>query len=193
MAAAAELEPERLERVLECARGRDWRELTTEEIAAAVGLSRMTLYRRGIDKDALLAQLGRRLEVEYQDAVVPALVAGGPGAERLRMALESLCAVNERYLHMLDALGRAGEFVFHEQRPGPVLTRVTFTDALRRILDDGVFDGSLRASPAGSEELATLLFNATGWTYRHMRIGHRWDPERVRAQLVELLLAGVVA
>lgn len=188
-AATVELEPDRLDQLRERLRDRDWREVTTEELARAIGLSRMTLHRRGIDKEILLAQLGRLLESEYREAIWPALVAPASAPERLRMALTALCEVSERYLGLLDALGRASAFVFHEQGEGPVLTRVSFTDALRRILDDGLAEGTLRTNDP--TQLATLLFNATGWTYRHMRSGHRWAPERVRSQLVSLLLDGV--
>lgn len=114
-----------------------------------------------------------------------------PAPERLRAALAALCQVNERYLGLLEALGRASAFVFHEEGEGPVLTKVTFTDALRRILEDGIAAGTLRAE--NPTEMATLLFNATGWTYRHMRTGHRWAPDHVRELLVALLLDGVTA
>jgi AcrR family transcriptional regulator len=185
----APLDPERLERLRHRLRDRDWDGVTTEELADAIGLSRMTLYRRGIDKEAVLTQLRGRLETEYQDAIFPALVSRAPAAARLELALDALCTVNERYLGLLDALGRAGEFVFHEEGEGPVMTRISFTDALQRILEDGVSDGTLRAED--TEAMATLLFNATGWTYRHMRIGHRWEPEATRRRLVGLLLEGV--
>lgn len=184
------LEDDRLDRLRERLRDRDWSELTVEDLAQAIGLSRMTLHRRGIDKSVLLGQLAGRLGEEYREAVLPALVSSAAAAERLRTALSALCEVNERYLGVLDALGRTGAFVFHEEGNGPVLTKVTFTDALRRILEDGVADGTLRAGDP--LEMATLLFNATGWTYRHMRSGHHWEPDRVREQVVTLLLDGVV-
>lgn len=184
-----ELETDRLERLRERLRGRDWREVTTAELAEAAGLSRMTLHRRGIAKDVVLAQLGKLLEEEHREAIFPALVASAPAAERLRMALGALCDVNERYLGLLDALGQASAFVFHDEGEGPVLTRATLTDALKRLLEDGVAEGTLRAEDP--PETATLLFNATGWTYRHMRLGHRWTRERARDRLVSLLVDGV--
>jgi AcrR family transcriptional regulator len=183
------LGPDRLDRLRDHLRDRDWREVTTEELAQAAGVSRMTLHRRGIGKAVVLAQLGRLLETEYHEALLPALVSTAPGVQRLRLALEALCGVSERYLGVLEALGGATAVVFHDEGDGPVLTRVTFTDGLRRILEDGVADGSLRAEDP--LEMATLLFNATGWTYRHMRTGHRWEPEHARARLVALLLGGV--
>jgi AcrR family transcriptional regulator len=188
---ALALDTAQLDRVRERLRDRDWRDVTVEELADALGMSRMTLHRRGLSKDVLLAQLAGVLEGEYREAILPALVSSAPPRERLREALSALCGVNERYLGLLEALGRASAFVFHEEGEGPVLTRVTFTDALRRILEDGIADGTLRAEDP--TEMATLLFNATGWTYRHMRTGHRWAPDQVRAQLVSLLLDGVSA
>jgi len=188
---AAVLDAASLELVRDRLRDQDWGKVTTEELARALDMSRMTLHRRGLSKDVLLEQLARRLEGEYREAVFPALVSTAPSPERLRSALGALCEVNERYLGLLDALGQAREFVFHEKGDGPVLTKVSFTDALRRILEDGIADGTLRSeNPA---EMATLLFNATGWTYRHMRTGHRWAPDHVRDQLVSLLLDGVAA
>jgi len=188
---AIALDSERLDRVRDRLRDRDWREVTVEELAASLGMSRMTLHRRGLSKDVLLGQLAGLLEGEYREAILPALVSAEPPPERLRAALSALCQVNERYLGLLEALGRASAFVFHEEGEGPVLTKVTFTDALRRILEDGIADGTLRAD--NPTEMATLLFNATGWTYRHMRTGHRWSPDQVRDQLVSLLLDGVTA
>lgn len=184
-----QLEPDRLERLRDRLKDRDWREVTTEELAEAAGLSRMTLHRRGIAKEVVLGQLGRLLERDYRDAIFPALTASAPAGERLRRALGALCEVNERYLGLLDALGRASAFVFHDEGEGAVMTRSAFTSAVRRILEDGVSEGTMKVGDP--EETATLLFNATGWTYRHMRLGHRWAPDRVRAQLVHLLIDGV--
>ena len=71
-----------------------------------------------------------------------------------------------------------------------MLTRSAFTDALRRILIDGEQDGTLRS--ADPTEDAALLFNAAGWTYRHLRRGHGWTPEHASDRVVELLMRGVV-
>ena len=40
-------------------------------------------------------------------------------------------------------------------------------------------------------ETATLIFNAVGHTYRHMRTGHRWPAERARERVVGLVLDGL--
>lgn len=185
------LDPERIERIRDALGGRDWHAVTLSDLAEAAGVSRMTLHRRGIGKDEVLRQIGALMVQDHRDAIYPALVADGDGQRRLRIALEGLCAVNERYLGISDALSaiQLAE-VFHEPGEGPVLTRASFTAGMRRILADGMAEGSLRE--ADLDDTATLLFNAVGWTYRHMRTGHRWEPERARDAVVELLLHGML-
>ncbi len=93
---------------------------------------------------------------------------------------------------MIDALGDRIADVFHEAGDGEVLTSPYFTEALRRILEDGMRDGSL-AVHNDVAETATLLFNAATWTYHHMRVGHRWSPEKASRQVTELLVRGVAS
>jgi AcrR family transcriptional regulator len=190
VAADTQLEPARLQQLRDRLRDRDWREVTTEELARAAGLSRMTLHRRGLAKAGILAQLGALLEAEHREAAFAALVLRAPARIRLEQALRGMCKVNERYLGILDALGPAMAVVFHEPGDGPVMTRASFTEALRRIVEDGLADGTVGADDP--EETATLLFNAVSHTYRHMRTGHRWPPDRAREQVVALVLDGVV-
>ena len=59
----------------------------------------------------------------------------------------------------------------HEDSEGEALTRAEFTEPLERLLRDGAADGTLRE--ANYEKMATVLFNLVGWTYVHMRTGHR--------------------
>jgi AcrR family transcriptional regulator len=184
------LSTEQLDHIRDAVRTTHWHDVRLEDIAGAAGLSRMTLHRRGVGKDDVLDRLAALLESEHQRAALPALTAPGDAATRLRLALEASCDVDERYLMLLDVLGdRRRNAIFHEEGDGPVLTRATFTDALRRLLEDGARDGTLDPGE-DPERTATLLFNAAGWTYRHMRLGHRWPPELARAEVVALLVRG---
>lgn len=180
-----------LDRLRDGLRMRPWPEVTTDDLARAAGLSRMTLHRRGVTKQDVLQRLGDTLEAEHREALLPALAHPGTGRERLELALGAVLEVGERYLELLDALSGQTGAVFHEPGEGAVLTQPRFTEGLRRILEDGVRDGTLRADDP--LEAATLLFNAAGWTYRHMRTGHRWPAERARTKVVALLLDGVRA
>lgn len=184
------LDPDRLAKLRDALGHRDWQELTVAEIASAVGVSRMTLHRHGVGKDEVLVALAQLLEQEFRDMALPALAGAGTARDRLRAALSSICVIDEKYLGVFAALSTALEPVFHEDGDGAVLTREPFTGTLRRLLETGMEDGSIGVieDPA---ELATLIFNAIGHTYRHMRTGHRWSPERAREAVVALVVDGL--
>jgi AcrR family transcriptional regulator len=187
-----------------------WRETTLERIAGEAGLSRMTLHRRGVTRAAILDGLARLLEDEYRAALWPALTAPGTARERLEMACGAMCDVSERNLELIAALGDAPrDRIFHDPAESPdgdspaspaspssrgagVLTRRVFTEPVERLLRDGAADGSLRAH-ADPAETATVLFNLVGWTYRHLRRGHGWEPERARRGVLTIALDGLAA
>jgi AcrR family transcriptional regulator len=168
-----------------------WDGLTLQRLADEVGVSRMTLHRRGVSRELVLAALAERLEAEYRDALWPALTAPGTALERLELALTQLCSVVDANLELMDALGQGEkDAVFHE-RTKPALTKRVFTEPVERLLADGAADGSLDVE--SPEEMATVLFNLVGHTYRHLRTGHGWSAKRAREGVLQLALHGVVA
>jgi len=62
---------------------------------------------------------------------------------------------------------------------------------LERLLLDGAADGTLATVDA--TETATILYNSVGHTYRHLRIGHGWTPERAREGVLRLAMEGLNA
>lgn len=169
-----------------------WAGATLERIAAEAGVSRVTLHRRGLTKEAILGRLAEAATQAYRDAMWPVLTAGGTGRERLEAALRALCEEAEQNMDLLLALSaRASGTVFHEDGEEELLTRGVFTEPLERLLRDGAADGSLRV--ADPVEGATVLFNLVGWTYIHLRAEHRWTPERARRATLGIALDGVSA
>jgi AcrR family transcriptional regulator len=163
---------------------------TLERISAAAGISRMTLHRRGVSKDDILRAIAGRLEDDYRDAMWPALVASGSGRDRLEQALVGLCDVTERNLALHEALSvQARNTIYHEDEQEP-LTRSVFVQPLERLLLDGAADGTL--AQVDPKETATVLFNAVGHTYVHLRTGHRWPPERAGQGVIALVMTGLV-
>ena len=166
-----------------------WQGLTAERIAEEAGISRVTLHRRGIRKQDILDALTEKAVEAYRAALWPALTGAGTGGERLEQALRALCDSAEDNLELLVALRSQTDAIFHEPDAGEAMTRSVFTEPLERLLRDGIADGSLRK--VDPVETATVLFNLVGWTYVHLRTGHRWMPEHARERTVEIALHGV--
>ena len=164
---------------------------TIERIAAEAGVSRVTLHRRGITREVLLEALVDAAITDYRQRMWPVLTASAPAAERLRDALTALCDAAEDHMALLLALRAQSDAVFHQDDPGETLTRSVFTEPLRHLLAAGAEDGTLR--PVDPDETATVLFNLVGWTYIHLRTGHRWTTQRARTAVIDAALHGAVA
>jgi AcrR family transcriptional regulator len=164
-------------------------ELTLERVAAEAGMSRATIYRRGVTREQLVAALTDQAAETFRAAMWPALAGGGTAAERLQAALTALCQTADRHLHLLAGMFLAHGEVFHQ--PGPdALTVDVFAQPFERLLRDGAADGSLRAVPPSVT--ATVLFNTVGWGYIHLRAGHEWPAERAREAVLDLALHGLL-
>src|SRR6266545_7828240 len=115
-------------------------QVTVERIAAEAGLSRATLHRRGLTREALIAALAGRAAEQFRAALWPALTGPGSAAKRLQAALEAMLAVADEHLQLLAGMFLAHGEMFH--KPGPeALTVDAVADPLERLLRDGAVDG----------------------------------------------------
>ena len=172
-----------------------WQAASAERIAKEAGLNRVTLHRRGLTREVILARLAEQAAERYRQVMWPILTSAAPAAERLETALRAICQLAEENLALLQALDAAANAaVFHDEhdragQPG-ALTRDVFTEPLERLLLDGQAEGSVRHLD-DTLQTATVLFNQVGWTYIHMRSGHGWAPEAVEQATVDLALHGL--
>jgi AcrR family transcriptional regulator len=184
------IEPQLLDAARRAFTAHGYTSATLEKIAAEAGVSRVTLHRRGISKDALLAALTESATESYRAAMWPALTGEGTGAQRLEEGLGALCDAAEEHMGLLLALRAQSDGVFHRDEE-EALTRSVFTEPLERLLRDGAADGSLRQTDP--VETATVLFNLVGWTYIHLRTGHGWSRERARRATLDPVLHGLLS
>jgi AcrR family transcriptional regulator len=185
----AETDPRLLEAAHRTFAAHGYANATLERIAEEAGLSRVTLHRRGVSKDGLLAELVTRAIDDYRRAMWPALTGTGTGAERLAQALEALCASAEEHMALLVALRAQSDAIFHRDEE-EAMTRTVYTEPLEKLLREGAADGSLR--DVDPLETATVLFNLVGWTYIHLRTGHGWAPQRALDGTLDPVLHGLL-
>jgi AcrR family transcriptional regulator len=162
-----------------------WERLSLERIAERAGTSRVTLWRQGITRDALVDALLERLTEDYRSSLWPILTAPGTGRERLEAALRALCDVADRHLQLL----LASDTAFHQARER-ARVRPSFVEPLIRLLHDGVADGSLQ-DPPSYEDRADALFNTVCWSYVHLRGRHGWSSQRAASHVLDLVLNGI--
>jgi AcrR family transcriptional regulator len=159
-------------RVLEDA---GWQGLTVEAVAEAAGLSRVTAWRLGASREALVASLLAQLDQDYREAMWPAIVGAGSARLRLDRAITALFDVIDAHLPLL----LASDTIFHRAST----TRLSFNEPFMRLFSDGAVDGSVAQIAADPEEASDVLFNVICWPYAHLRGRHGWPPERARQRL----------
>jgi len=161
-----------------------WQGLTVEAVAEAAGLSRVTVWRLGASREALVAALLRDLAVAYRDAMWPALVGPGDARQRLGRGIDALFGVIDAHLPLL----LASDQVFHRAKAASI----NFSEPFARLFGDGIVDGSIAPPGGDPAEAAELLFNTVCWSYVHLRGRHHWPVERARQGLLTLIEPGLV-
>lgn len=182
-------------RVVEAARRaiaeHGWQAVTQERLADAAGISRMTLHRHGIGRAEILGLLAADYAEDFAATLEAAAAGEGDVCARLRAALSAVCDVSERHLDFLAALDEEMDSrLFHED-DADVRSRRAYVDCVERLLVEGVEAGVLVG--LDPVEGATVLVNAVDRTYRHLRHSHRWDAERSRRLMLDIVIAGVTA
>ncbi len=115
-----------------------------EDVAAATGVPKATLYYHFAGKEDILAFLFSEILDEVARAVDAAVAADGDAATRLRAVVVAHLEVFERF----PAASRALQFDLGRAARIPLIverTEAAFLGPIRALLDEGAADGSLRA------------------------------------------------
>jgi AcrR family transcriptional regulator len=153
--------------------------VTLEQIAEHAGINRVTLYRRGHTREALLTETAAAAAAEFRDGALAALTHPGRAPERLGVLIDALFDLADRHLGLLAGLYDGPTAVFHlATDDDDALTRLEYTEPFERILSDGAAEGTLDSQHPAED--AEVLFNLLGWTYIHLRRSHGWPPAQAR-------------
>jgi AcrR family transcriptional regulator len=158
--------------------------LTLERVAEVAGRARSTLWRRGLNREALVQALVGELADDFRATMYPILTAHGTGRERLERALNALCELLDRHLPLMLATDEA----FHQETAPdePPAYLHPFIVFLREAKADGSLD-------TGDDPVlaADLAFNTVAWPFVHLRGRHGWDAARAQMQVVSVALNGL--
>jgi AcrR family transcriptional regulator len=160
------------------------------EIANEAGIARMTLYRRGESREAIILALRQELAREERERLLPLLASDGSARDRLERVIVAICQTTDDHADLLTGLDAATLAAIYHEEGEDALTRSDFVAPIVRLLRDGALDGSLRTF-SDPDEAATVLYTQASYTYLHLRHEHHWPAARATRAVTDLALHGL--
>ena len=163
-----------------------------EDVAAATGVPKATLYYYFEGKEDILAFLFSEILDEVGRAIDEAVSAEGTAAERLRAAIVAHLRVFEAF----PAASRALQFDLGRAARTPLIDeRIedAFRGPVRRLLDEGAEDGSLRRVEHPRLVAVAILGAVTTVGVNAISTGRSRKLDDVADDLVGFVLEGVSA
>jgi AcrR family transcriptional regulator len=163
-----------------------------EDIAAATGVPKATLYYYFDGKEAILAFLFDEILGEVSRAIDGALLTEGTAADRLRAAVVAHLRVFAAFPAASRALqfdlGRAARIPHIDER-----IEAAYRAPIRRLLDEGTADGSLRAVAHPGLVAVAILGAVTTVGINALSLGPGRPVEEVADEVISFVLDGVRA
>jgi AcrR family transcriptional regulator len=159
-----------------------------DEVAAALGISKPTIYHYlGNKEQVLLECVTRGLEM-LQAAAREAQAESGSGLDRLRHFLRRYAEIN------MDDFGRCvirtnDDTMSAEGRRRFRDLKSAIDRAMRDLIAEGVADGSI--APVDVRIAAFTLAGALNWPARWHRGDGAMPPEAIASAMVDLLVSGI--
>ena len=163
-----------------------------EEIAAATGVPKATLYYYFEGKEDILAFLFREVLGEVAEAIDAALRTEGTAADRLRAAIVAHLRVMEQFPAASRALqfdlGRAARIPQIDER-----IQTAFRGPIRQLLGEGAADGSLRTVAHPRTVAVAILGTVTTVGINTIGLGTPRPLEEIADDVMDFVLRGVSA
>ncbi|HKY75468.1 MAG TPA: TetR/AcrR family transcriptional regulator [Acidimicrobiia bacterium] len=167
-----------------------FRQARMEELAAAAGVPRATLYYHFSGKDEVLAWLLRSTLADLRAAVEEAVAGAGDASRRLRAVLRAQVGLMGRHPAacrvLLANLDRAGHLP--DIAAG---VAEAFHDPVAQLLVEGVADGSLRRVDDPARTAGVVFGAVTIAALQALVVDPVFQPEAVAAAVLDVVLTGL--
>lgn len=161
-----------------------------EDIAAATGVPKATLYYYFAGKEDILAFLFSEILDEVAKATDTALKSGGTGAERLQAAIVAHLRIFEEFpaasRTLQFDLGRAARIPLVNER-----IESAYRGPIRALLEQGARDGSLRPVDHPRLVAVAILGAVTTVGINAISFGHTRSLEEIADDVIGFVLRGV--
>jgi AcrR family transcriptional regulator len=189
-ARALEAEEERRRRILDAATelfdARGFEGTTTDDIAAAAGITKRTLYRYMGSKEHLLFEIHDRW---MRDLLPEVSTHSGSPEQRIRAMIASQMRMIADHLQEVKVFFEEVKHLSPRKRADVVARREAYEQVLDGILTDGVAAGDLTVPDL---RLTTLgILGAINETYRWYRTGGQHGPDELAELIADLFLHGL--
>jgi AcrR family transcriptional regulator len=161
-----------------------------EDVAAATGVPKATLYYYFAGKEEILTFLFNEILDEVAKATDEALKTDGTGADRLRAAIVGHLRIFEEY----PAASRALQFDLGRAARTPLIDErieAAYRGPIRTLLEQGAADGSLRQVEHPRLIAVAILGAVTTVGINAISLGHARSLEEIADDVIGFVLEGV--
>ncbi len=165
---------------------------TMQQVAAASGVSKATLYHYVRDKQALLVQITRGHVARLEALQAEVLALQLPAAEHLRLLIE-------RFMHVYASAQNEHRVLTEDVKFLDVAEREQVLASQRRVVASFAASVSALRPDLATEQvqlatpLAMLLFGMINWTFTWLKAGGALDHDSLAPVVADLFFGGLAA
>lgn len=167
-----------------------YRNATLEDIAAAVGLAKPTLYHYFPTKDAILYAIHDQFQAEIARRKLIRDEKGGGSTQQLVLLLTDIVELTDAMPSHTRVFLELDHELTPRQRSRVLKRRQAFTDEVKELARAAVESGEF--APADPSMLAMAVLGMATWTYKWFRPSGRYTSSEIAEQFARFITEGIL-